>query len=230
MIAIEKNSANKSKQHTIYKNKDGVRLPGVTTIIGVMEKPALVPWANKLGLAGIEVSKYVDDLATIGTLAHYLIQCHILSKINNQEVKPDLSDYTPNQVSSAENCFIKFLDWESKNTVEYFNSEMVLVSETYQFGGTIDVFAKVNGKFTILDIKTCKGIYGEHFTQVAGGYNILLTDNNYNVEDIRIIRVGRTEEEGTEAEDKQIPMVQTHVKRFHICRELYNINKELNRK
>jgi len=229
-MIIEKNSAKKSKQHTIYKNKEGVRLPGVTTIIGVMDKPALVQWSNKLGLMGIEVAKYVDDLADIGSLAHYMIECHIKSQILKQEIKPDLSDYSPNQVDSAENCFIKFIDWESKNKVEYFGSEMVLVSEKYQFGGTVDVYAKVNGKFTILDIKTCKGIYGEHFTQVAGGYNVLLTENNYNVEDIRIIRVGRTEEEGTEAEDKQIPLVDLHIKRFHMCRELYNINRELNKK
>src|SRR3990167_1679574 len=129
-IAIEKSSANKSRQHTVYKNKDGVRVPGTTTITGVMDKPALVPWANKLGLEGIEVGKYVDDLATIGTLGHYLIECHIKSKIKGEKVVPDISDYTPNQIDSAENCFIKFLDWESKNEVKYIDSEMSLVSET----------------------------------------------------------------------------------------------------
>src|SRR3990167_9267980 len=229
-MLVEKNSAQKSKQHTVYKNKDGVRVPGTTTITGVMEKPALVPWANKLGLQGIEVGKYVDDLATIGTLAHYLIECHIRSQIEGKKIEPDLSDYTPNQVDSAENCFIKFIDWESKNKVVYLKSELGLVSETYQFGGTVDAYAIVNCRKTLLDFKSCKGIYSEHFTQVAGGYSVLLIDNGLPVEDIRIIRVGRTEEEGKEAEERQASQVDLHVKRFHICRELYEVNKLLNRK
>jgi hypothetical protein len=43
-----------SKAHTIYKTAEGVRVPGATTITGLLNKPYLVPWANKLGLEGIE--------------------------------------------------------------------------------------------------------------------------------------------------------------------------------
>ncbi|GAI86127.1 unnamed protein product, partial [marine sediment metagenome] len=42
--------------------------------IGVLNKPALVPWANNLGLQGINVKDYVDDKADIGTLAHLNLQ------------------------------------------------------------------------------------------------------------------------------------------------------------
>ena len=61
----------------MYKNKDGVRLPGVTTITGIEDKPALKYWGNKIGLQGIEIRNYVDGLARIGTLAHYLAECHV---------------------------------------------------------------------------------------------------------------------------------------------------------
>ena len=227
---LEKNSAKKAKQHTVYKNKDDVRVPGTTTITGVMDKPALVGWANKIGLEGIKVREYVDDLAAIGTLAHYMIECHINSLIQKAEILPDLSDSTPNQISSAENSFLKFLDWEGKNKVEYFASELQLVSEKHQYGGTIDILAKVNDKNTLIDIKTCKGIYNDHHTQVGGGYALLLEEAGYDLHDVRIIRVGRSEEEGTEAEDIQVPKLEAHKKRFLICRELYEINKIVNKK
>ncbi|MBA7569795.1 hypothetical protein ES708_11536 [subsurface metagenome] len=59
--------------HIIYRTRSGQSVPGVTTILSVLNKPALVPWANRMGLQGIDVAKYVDDKAAIGTLAHYLI-------------------------------------------------------------------------------------------------------------------------------------------------------------
>lgn len=223
---VETNSAKKAKAHTIYKTSKG-RVPGVTTITGVLAKPALVPWANKLGLQGVEVAKYVDDLAEIGTLAHYMIECHVKNQIVvNEIIKPDLSDYSKNQIDSAETSFLKYLDWENKNDVKYIASELQLVSENHQYGGQVDIYAEVNGKKTLIDIKTCKAIYSDHYLQVGGGYAILLEENGYKVDDVRIVRVGRSEEEGHEAEDKQVPLIDVNKKKFLLCREIYELNKK----
>ena len=35
-----------SQAHTVYKTADGIRVPGVTTVLGVLNKPALIKWAN----------------------------------------------------------------------------------------------------------------------------------------------------------------------------------------
>jgi len=53
----------RSRAHITYKLADGVPVPGVTTILSVLNKPALVKWANNLGLQGIDSSKYVDEKA-----------------------------------------------------------------------------------------------------------------------------------------------------------------------
>lgn len=229
-MQIEKNSAKKAKTHTIYKTSAGRRVPGVTTITGVMNKPALVAWSNKLGLQGIEVAKYVDDLAEIGTLAHYMVECRINSKITGKTIDPNLDDNSKNQIDSAENCYLKFLDWESKNEVKYIASEMKLVSEKRFYGGTVDVYCEIGVVKTLLDIKTSKGVYNDHFTQVAGGYKLLLEENGYPVEEVRILRLGRTADEGHEAEDILVPKVDLHQKRFLACLDLYEINKAVNRK
>ena len=64
-----------------YRLLDKSIVPGVTTILNVLSKPALVPWANKLGLQGIEVGKYVDALGEIGTLAHLMVENYLNTKM-----------------------------------------------------------------------------------------------------------------------------------------------------
>jgi hypothetical protein len=221
MSKLEQNSARKAKQHTVYKNGEGKRVPGVTTILDVMSKPALLQWANKIGLEGIEMSKYVDDLADIGTLAHKIIECYL----KKEDV--DYSDYTANQKVLAENAVLKFFNWLEVNDFKFIASELQLVSEALQYGGTIDLYCLLNGKKTLIDLKTCKACYGEHFTQVAA-YKNLLHENGYDVDDVRILRIGRDESEGFD--DYSVPKLGLHFQRFVKCRELYEINKELNRK
>ncbi len=220
MVEVEKNSAKKAKTHTVYKNSDGKRVPGVTTITGVMNKPALVPWANKLGLEGIEVRKYVDDLAVIGTLAHYMVECHI------KTIKPDLDDYSKNQIDAAIISFQKYLDWESRNKVEYVDSELSLVSDGMGYGGQIDIIAVLNGVRTLIDIKTCKAIYPDHFLQVSA-YMLLANEHGANLSETRIVRIGRSEEEGLEAEEKLIPMLVKFQEIFMQCLNIYNLKKEV---
>lgn len=228
-VKTEKNSARKAKTHTIYKTSKG-RVPGVTTVTGILNKPALVPWANKLGLQGIEVAKYVDDLAEIGTLAHYMIECHVKSQIQGEPVEPELDDYSRNQIDSAENSFLKFLEWEKRNKVKYIGAEMLLTSEKMQYGGQVDIYAEVNDRKTLIDIKTCKGIFSDHFLQVGGGYAPLLEENGHKVEDVRIVRVGRCEDEGIEAEDRQVPKLETFQELFRLCRRIYELNKIIRKK
>lgn len=208
----------KTKAHTVYKNAKEERVIGVTTAIGIMNKPALVKWANNLGLQGIDSKKYVDDKADIGTLSHKMVEDHIAGR------ETDFSDYTPNQKDAAENAFIKFLDWEKENDFKCIESEMIMVSEKYQFGGTCDIYAMLNGKPTLIDIKTGKACYGEHHTQVAA-YRYLLLENGYNVDDVRILRIGRDDIEGFE--DIKAPALDLHWERFLHCLAIYNLNKKI---
>lgn len=209
----------KVKAHTRYKNKDGKIVPGVTTITGILGKPALVKWANNLGLKGIDSTKYVDEKASCGTLAHLMVECEC------KGTEPSFDDYTGNQIKVATVSFKKFIDWRFKNDFTIIKSELQLVSEVYQFGGCCDIYAMLNGKKTLLDVKTSKGIFSEMKTQVGGGYKILLEENGYEVEDVRILRLGRDEDEGFE--DKQVSKLDLHKKKFIYCREIYEINKQL---
>ena len=215
---VEK-STGRVRAHTRYRTADNKIVPGVTTITGVMNKPALVPWANRIGLEGISVGSYVDEKASIGTCAHYLVECDLKNE------KPDLGDFTTNQIDMAENCMIKYHTWKDKYKPKVLGVEMELVSETHRYGGKCDMYLEILGKRVLADLKTSKGIFGEMHTQVAGGYRSLLIENGYPVDETYILRLGRTEEEGFEY--APVPVVELHTKRFLICLELYKINKLL---
>ena len=120
-MTTETCAAKVSKQHTVYKLADGTRVPGVTTITGVMDKPALVKWANGLGLKGIDSTKYVDNLAGVGSLAHDGIHCHLTGKTW------DTSAYSADQINLAETCIIKWHYWADshKMSTSYEHSRSI---------------------------------------------------------------------------------------------------------
>ena len=160
---------------------DGVEHDRVTSILEVISKPALVPWA-----AGVVADSFaesleallqvrslsVDDLpglrdmaakahettrdraANFGTRAHHAIAEYITSGV----VPTDLTLVPILNV---------FEEWRTKEnlTIEY--TERVVWNPQYQYGGTIDALAYRNGKPIVIDFKTGTRIYKEAALQVA---------------------------------------------------------------
>ncbi len=206
-----------SKGHTIYK-VDGKRVPGCSTVAGVLDKPALVGWANDQGLQGINTRIKVAKLADAGTLAHTMVEDYF------QKVATNCDDYGKNIIAAAKVSYAKFLDWQKKNNFIMIESELELKSKKYMVGGTLDLYGILNGKRTLLDIKTAKAVYDSHFTQVAG-YCLLLEDNNREVEDVRVLRIGRNEEEGFQCIGLSKKELVLHKDHFLDCLSIYNRNK-----
>lgn len=169
MSTAETEIKSKAKVHTVYKTADGTRVPSVTTILGELAKPALVPWAWKLGTQGIDWKTYRDSLADVGTLTHAMILAHL----KGETPEPLLADYPPEQSDAAQNCFLSYLNWASGHDVKPTLIETPMVSEDFQYGGTFDFFGEVDGALTLMDFKTGKDIYPEHFYQLAGYANLL---------------------------------------------------------
>lgn len=207
-----------SKAHTIYKLKDGTRVPGTTTVLGVLNKPALVAWANRLGLEGIDSSKYTDAAARIGTLAHYFVQCDFTGE------KPNLDEYGKTEIDQAENALISFYEWKKAKVIEPIANELQLVSEQYRYGGTVDCYCKIDGDIWLLDFKTGRNVYSEMLIQLAA-YRQLLNENGYPVERAKILRIGRSEDEGFE--ERTITDFTNHWELFKHCLEIYRLQKKI---
>lgn len=208
-----------TKAHTRYATEDGIIVPGVTTITGLLNKPALVAWANKLGLQGIDSTKYVDVTAQIGTCAHHMIECDL------QGIEPSLDEYSPDVVDKAENSLIKYWEWKKSNEIEPIFIEGKFVSEKYLYGGTLDLYCKLNGKKTLVDLKSSKAIWEEFFYQLAG-YNNLLEEQDHFPEEYRILRFGRDESEGHEEMVLGREALKTYWEIFYHLLQVYHLKKK----
>ena len=157
-------------------------------------------------------------MADIGTLAHQMIVDYF------NEVKTDTDDYSSKQIGLAENCLLSFWEWEKRHKIEVIITEKQLVSTKYGFGGTIDCFCKLDGVSTLLDFKTGKAIYPEMLYQLAA-YEQLLSEDSQLIERMRILRIGRNEDEGFE--ERLITDASKHFEIFKSCLTIYNLQKEI---
>jgi hypothetical protein len=141
--------------------------------------------------------------------------------------EPDLEPFSNEEINAAENALIKFWDWADDNELEPILVEEGMSSKKYKYGGTVDLYAKLNGKYTLIDLKTSKAIYDTHFIQL-GAYKNLLEENKYIVEQVMILRIGRTDDEGFEVRKQN--NLETEFELFKHLREVYELKKKLKRK
>jgi hypothetical protein len=210
------------KAHVIYKAQDGERLPGTTTIVGLLGKD-LTWWAFKIGQENPALSSirdYTDDLARIGSLVHHYADCLL------KGISPDTDDWTKKEIEAAAPAKKKFEDWLGSNKVNVLFSERQLISEKYRYGGTIDIFAEVNGRRALIDLKTGKNIYREYWLQTAA-YAELLKEAGEAVDEITVLRAGRVGAEGFEV--RSVPDWSLYFDAFLSLRALYGTLKAIDR-
>ena len=208
----------KSRAHVVYKLQDGTRIPGTTTITGLLNKPYLIKWANDLGLQGIDCNAYRDELADVGTLAHAMVQAHL------QGETVDTDDYSKHQQDLAENSVLSYLAREQGHKIRPLLCETPLVSETWRYGGTVDCYCELDGVPTLLDFKTSKAVYSDYFLQVSA-YKQLLEEAGYPVKSCRILRIGREESEGFE--ERVLTNLDKYLQVFTNLLDIYYLKKEL---
>lgn len=208
----------KVKAHIRYKTASGVQVPGVTTITGLLNKPFLIKWANDLGLQGIDSTAYRDEAADIGKLAHEVIMCELRGQ-------PLLTaDFTANQITRASHALNAYHLWRRDFDLKAVLVEQPLVSEVYRYGGTIDCLATLNGRLELIDYKTSKAIYDEHFLQVAA-YWKLLEEHGYQIQGARILRIPRVPGESFGQESISGRRLLRDWKQFSHLLEVYRLRK-----
>ena len=172
-----------TKIHTVYK-VDGERVPSVTTILGILNKPALLNWAWKCGLDGEDYKKIRDKAAGIGTIAHEMVEKYLLKE------PFDPSEYSQADLEKAEKAFSAFLDWEKAYKIVPEIVEGTIVSEQYKVGGTCDLVANTENGLILVDLKTSSGIYPEMRLQVAA-YAQMLIENGHDIREVHILRIDK---------------------------------------
>lgn len=158
---------------------------GVTTIIGIKDKSIpLTSWATEtmrdylidnflkeeksityddLILATTEYKKVKDKAADIGSEIHDWIEKYIRYILKEEGFdEPKIPNKKEVKIGIS-----AFLDWINENHVEFISTERVIYSREHQFMGKMDIEAKVNGLYALIDIKTGNGIYNSVKMQTA---------------------------------------------------------------
>ncbi len=157
---------------------DGEKVAGVTTVLNVIDKPALRNWYAEQAakravdewdeLALLPVSQRLERIRygardTTAAAALRGTQIHALGDKLARGEEVDVPDEHRGPVEA----YARWLDlWE----VETIASETPLCSTKYGFAGTADLWGRVgklDNAVCLLDVKTGKGIYDEVGLQLA---------------------------------------------------------------
>ena len=194
-------------KHT-YMVGDSI-IPGVTGVVGVIDKPALKYWTVKLMAehleknweAGksydeIQIKKIIQDgkskhrqrlsdAADIGTMAHDWIEKYIKGEDPKELVNLE-----------AKSACDAFLDWVDKNNVRFISTEKKIYSKKYKYAGTMDFEAEIDGKKVIGDLKTSSGIWNEAILQTAAYQQARQEETGEKYDHRIIVRLGKFLVEG----------------------------------
>lgn len=155
-----------------YKNAAGKRIPGVTTISGrFKDSGALIYWAWDQGRQGIDLNAAREAAMDSGRACHDMIDCHLHNRTFQRVGWDEVV------LKKADHAFLGFLEWADRTKLKVEASEVALVSEKHQFGGTFDAVMTA-GSLNLVDYKTSGGVYTDMLIQVAGGYSLLWEENH----------------------------------------------------
>jgi hypothetical protein len=161
---------------------------GVTTVVGVLDKPYLLQWAvnqavetvrerlasptpideveteNLLKNASFAWRQKRDKAGDIGTITHKWIEDYIRSKIEGKNYTPLLPE-NPVIKKAAQ----QFMAWEQENVTRFVSTEQKVYSLKYNYAGTCDfIYIDQDNNFCLGDLKTSKHIYDTFPMQLAG--------------------------------------------------------------
>lgn len=146
----------------------------MTSIIGILNKPALIPWAvqKTIDFVNDNLEKIQDgddfevrdilygaknaseneknESASIGTKIHEWVENFIKTGVMTLPENP--------KVLEGVNSFI---EWKEINNIEFVSTERIVYSKKYKYVGMFDIEAIKDDKRFLIDIKTGNGIYKE---------------------------------------------------------------------
>lgn len=182
---------------------NGTPVPGVTSILKQLAKPALINWAagmssehvlsnfregmsrNDMELLCREAkgahNRVRDKAANTGSRVHSYVE----SLFKGREL-PRIEE------EQAQNAIKAFEAWLKTVSINVLDSERILFSKEHWYAGTTDIIAEINGQLTIADIKTSSGIYDDMWMQLAAYTHALEEmDPSYTIKQWLIIRLDK---------------------------------------
>jgi hypothetical protein len=148
-------------------NAAGQPIPGTHDPISrYMDQTALKIWAHKQGLAGR--SLYERSAIDIGSAVHRMAELDLKGRPDREiEAYAHEALTSPDDLRKAFTSFQAFRNWREQCHVRAIAQEVILVSETFQYGGTPDTIAMIDGGLGLIDFKTSPKPYPDHLVALA---------------------------------------------------------------
>lgn len=170
---------------------DGKVVPGVTSIIKVLEKPALVRWMVKVQAEGtarvafenrpafgepveaymvrlyglcrelLEHERIAKEAADIGTAVHRLIEDEVRKMLGRP------AEERPEVPEEALFRFAGWREWARSVDLRPVTAEARVYHETARYCGTLDLLAWARGELAVIDWKPTASLYPERRLQLA---------------------------------------------------------------
>lgn len=197
MAIIAKKTAKSGSRTYVIEAPDGTRreVPSVTTILGVIGKPALINWAaSEERAACVEAAADLyDDLhgtpkltrpVFITTMESRLgqVKAHKRATAKAMDIGSQVHGIIDHQLRQAMGqkvgpepklvddalwAYMAWQDWALAAGIKPVFVEQQIWSFTHAYAGTMDLLAWVHGHLTLIDFKTSKAVYPEYKLQVA---------------------------------------------------------------
>jgi len=154
-----------------YLNAAGKPVPSVTQVISrFKDSGGLIWWAWNEGREGRDFRETQGAAASAGTLAHKMVECEIRGQAFQPNGEP------PETLAKASRAFAMFQEWSRHTQLVPVDTEVKLVSEELQVGGTIDAVSILD-KVALLDWKASNAVYVDYLIQIAA-YGALWNEHN----------------------------------------------------
>ena len=187
---------------------NGVRHERVTTLLGVINKPALVPWAIKSTTAKFRsileesVNTTIDPVwieAALANAKDAADEARDAAADKGSEIHLAIQEFVTQGLWPTDEvvnqCVLAYHEWSRTNPMEPVASEFTVWSPSERYAGTIDEIGLLpNGHFTVIDFKT-GGAYPEHALQVAAYANALEELTGVPVDSAWLLRIPRDQPE-----------------------------------
>lgn len=178
---------------------DGKLVPGVTSILRRLNKPALISWAANMAAehirehgdydgdsqgwfvseACLEAARIAhatkrDNAADVGKAVHKYAEGVLLGGPAIAEVPDD---------PAIRAGVTAFEAWLAEHTLEPMGLERRVLSKKFYYAGTTDFYGRIDGNLAVLDFKTSTAIYNEMWLQTAA-YELALQEELQTTEPI----------------------------------------------
>jgi hypothetical protein len=191
-------------KYTVTVDGKKTKPPSVTNITGILDKPALIPWAIN---STIEVTKSLilpgqyysvqeldnvwitakkrarekkEEAADIGTTVHLWLQMYF------DGLNPEMPPEDP-----WLSCVKAALAWVEKHKVKFIHNERPVYSLRHGVSGRLDGIALVDNLKSVIDFKTGNRVYGEALLQTAAYKEFYQEETGDYIGQRVIIRLGK---------------------------------------